>query len=227
MPVQASIKKNIGEQGYADVRVGKSTVKIMFSSGLAYEVDKEEWEDGRPAGQYNVTMSSDGNKIIGVRPIAGVYIMQFLSLGNRQNELPEVKTQRGGPRQGKDGRKWFQEDSLAWITILEVMSEGRFEGLKVFHNVPYIFSSVPGTQFTQLIGKKGEVERIESFLRVAGFDLTSEDIPYSTNVLPWMEKKLFEVRRPFMATINDKGFITDLSELPAGMAPVKKKKSKK
>lgn len=227
MPVPVSIKKNIGETGYADVRIAKNLVRIMFSSGTGYEVDPEEWEKGRAAGQYNITMSADGNKIIGVRPVAGTYMLQFLSLGGLVNEVPEPKVQRGGPRQGKDGRHWIQPDSLVWVTILEVMSEGRFKGLKVYNNVPYIFSAIPGSPYTQLSGSKSEIERAETFLRVNGFDVTQNDIPYSSNVLPWMEKKLFEDRRPFLGTITEKGFITTLAELPKELTPKTKKSRKK
>lgn len=223
MPVIATIKKSFGESGYADVRIGKTSVKVMFDSG-GYEVAHDQWEKGRPAGQYNITMSKDGTKISGVRPIAGTYIMQFEQMGNRIGEYPEPKIQRGGPRQSKDGtKKWFQPDSLVFSTVLTIQSEDRFKGLKVYNSVPYIFSGVPGTNITKLeANSKNELERVEVFLRVAGFDLATNDIPYSPNVLPWMENKLQELGRSFLGTVSEAGFVTSFGDLPVGLAPIKK-----
>lgn len=226
MPVAATIKKNVGESGYADVRIGKNIVRIMFKSGVGYELEPDQWEKGRPAGEYNITMTLKGDKIMGVRPTAGTYIMEFKSFGNLVNEIPEPKVQLGGPRQSSDGKKkWYQPDSLAAVTLLEVQSEGRFQGLVVYNNIPYIFSPVQGTNSTKLEARsQKELERVESFLRVSGFDLATEDIPFSVNVLPWLQRRLNEVKRPFLGTIGETGFITSVAELPKELAPKKAKK---
>ena len=220
MPVTTSIKKNIGESGYADVRPSKKGVRIMFDSGLGFDLEADQWEDGRQSGQYNITLDANNSKIVGVRPIAGTYILDFVGLGNRINELPEPKTQRGGPRQSKDGKKkWFQADSLAFVTVLSVLSEGKYQGLKIYHNVPYIFSPVPGSTGTQLQASgKNELERVETFLRAAGFDLVDQDIPFSGNVLPWLEQTLLGIHKPFMGVLAETGFLNSLSELPKELA---------
>ena len=222
MPVGVSIKKNVGESGYADVRPGKKTVRVMFQSGTGYEVDIDQWADGRPAGQYNITMSSDGTKLFGVRPIAGSYILEFSKFGNRGNvDVPEPKIQRGGPRTGKDGKKWFQEDSLVFSAAVEVKSEGKYQGLMLYMNLPYIFSPMVGGG-TELKGKKGEIERTETFLRVNGFDLGQEDIPYSGNVLPWLEGRLQNIAVPFLGTVDEAGWVKDPAQLPKELMPKKK-----
>jgi hypothetical protein len=227
MPVPISLRKNFGESGYADVRIGKASIRIMFKSGTGYEVGVDQWDAAHSAGTYNLTMSKDGTKILGVRPIAGTYIFEFVELGNKINGVPELKKVQGGPRQSKDGsKKWFQPDTMGWVVMMEVQSEGKYKGLKVYNNIPYIFSPIPGSPYSQLQGSKNELERVETFLRVVGFDLLSNDIPFSVNVLPWMEKKLLEVRRPFLGTVDEKGFVNNLAELPSELAP-KKKKGKK
>lgn len=226
MPVPVSIKKNVGESGYADVRPGKKSVRVMFQSGTGYEVDFDQWTDDRPAGKYNVTMSSDGTKIIGVRPVEGTYILEFVAFGNRGNvDVPEQKIQHGGPRTGKDGKKWYQEDSLVFVAQVQVKSEGPYEGLSLYMNLPYIFSALPGGN-TELKGRKGEIERTETFLRVNGFDLAANDIPYSGNVLPWLEKRLQEVAVPFLGTVDSKGWIKDPAPLPKELIPARKPKAK-
>lgn len=219
MPVPMNLKNNFGESGYADVRLGKASVRVMFQSGTGYEVGLDQWDAARPNGQYNLTMSKDGTKILSIRPTAGTLILQFLEIGNRINEVPEPKIQKGGPRQSKDGKKkWFQPDSLVWSAKVEVLSPGKFKGLTGTVTLPYIFSPIPNSPYTQLSGSKNELERIEVFFRVNGFDLTSVDIPFSTNVLPWLEKKFVEVRHPFLGTFDEKGFINSPAELDKSLA---------
>ena len=229
MPVQMSIKKNIGESGYADVRPSKKGVRVMFDSGQGFDLDGDQWPGGLAAGMYNITLDKNNSKIFGIRPIAGTYILDFIGMGNRVNELPEPKVQKGGPRQSKDGtKKWFQADSLAFVNVLQVLSEGKYQGLKIYHNVPYIFSPVPGSTGTQLQASgKNELERVETYLRAVGFDLTSQDIPFSGNVLPWLEKTLLDVHKPFMGVLGENGFLSSLSELPKELASSYIKKTTK
>lgn len=220
-----SIKSNIGQSGYADVRLGKTSVRVTFKDGNVYELAADSWNAAYPSGQYNVTLDKNGTKIIVVRPIAGTYVMEFVEIGNRINEIPEPKIAKGGPRQSKDGKKkWFQEDRLVWTAKVEVL-EGKYAGLNgSITNLAYGFTPIPNSPFSQIQGSKGELEKLEEFFRVNGFDVTGVDIPYSTNVLPWLEKKLGEVKRPFLGTFNEAGFINELSELPKELAPKKSKK---
>jgi hypothetical protein len=227
--VQMAVKANVGDSGYAEARLTKNTVRLTFrDSGITYDLPVELWKtsDGSPvsAGEFNVTLSRDNQKIVGIKPIAGTYVFEFDSIGNRINEIPEPAIMRGGPRQSKDGKKrWFQPDSMVWRPVLRVMSEGKYEGLKVQYMLPYIFSSVPGTPNTQLLGEsRRDLEQVEGFFRAVGFDLINREIPYSVNVLPWLETTLKNVNTPFLAKVNEKGYVSDPSVLPADLAPRKK-----
>jgi len=228
--VQRSVKSSIGDSGVAEVRIGKTSVRVQFAdSGITYDLNGETWKDNRPSGQYIVTLTKDNTKILSVKPVQGTYIFQFDSFGNRINEVPEPAVQPGGPRQTKDGSKrWFAPDSLVWRVNLKVLSEGRFEGLTVMYQLPYIFAAVPGTPNTQLLGNsRKQLEQVEEFFRAVGFDLVNREIPYSVNVLPWLEKTLQSVNTPFLAKINEKGFMSDLSVLPPELSPLSGKKKVK
>jgi len=223
----STLKKNFGESGNAEVRPGKTAVRIAFEE-RSYEVPVSGWDKNRPAGTYRVTMSKDGTKILSVRPPAGTYIMKFKNMGNKVADVPEPKIQRGGPRQSRDGSKhWIAPDSLIFVTIQEVLSDGKYQGLEVYNNVPYIFSQVPGSNMTKLEASgKNELERVETYLRVAGFDLAKNDIPYSDNILPWLERYLQKNGRAFLGTLGENGFISTFADLPPELAP-KAKKAKK
>jgi hypothetical protein len=220
--VQMQVKSSVGEQGVADVRIGKNSIRVAFKeSGIVYDLPKDQWEEDRPSGEYGVTLSKDNQKVISLRPVMGTYVFRFLSMGNRVNDIPEPAIQRGGPRQSKDGKKsWFAPDSIVWRTNLEVLSEGRFHGLTVMYSLPYIFAPVVGTPNTQLLANgRRDLETVERFLRATGFDIVSREIPFSTNVLPWLEKDLKSLNVPFLARVNEKGFVESPEILPPELAP--------
>lgn len=227
--VEATVKSNVGDSGYATVRLTKNTFRATFTeSGITYDLPLELWEKNRPAGEYNITLSRNNDKLVSVKPIAGTYLFEFDSIGNRVNELPEPATQRGGPRKSADGKKrWFAPDSIVWRPIVRVTSTGIYEGLKVMYQLPYIFASIPGSPNTRFLAdSRRDLENVETFFRLAGFDLVNREIPFSANVLPWIEKELSKEPTTFMAKVTEKGFLTDLSAVPADFMPNKKKKGK-
>lgn len=209
-------RKNIGESGYADVRVLKNSIRLVFDeSGEGYELELDQWEDKRPGGKYNVTLNGQGTKIIGVRPIAGAYVVQFSGFGNRVNEVPEPKVWRGGVRHKKDGSTWYQADRLMFTLNYKVQSPGnKYDGLTINDFLPYCFERFQGSDLTQLTGRRGDISKAEKVLGVCGFDFMRIEIPYSSNVLPWLESHLLEIGAVFMTTIGDKGFVDSVSELP-------------
>ncbi len=74
---------------------------------------------------------------------------------------------------------------------------------------------------------KRDLERFETFMRAQGINLADLVIPFSPNILPWLEKYLQENAKPFMVTTNDKGFIDTRSTIPAHLLPKDKKPAKK
>lgn len=224
MPVQFTQKKSFGQSGNADVTVRTKIVTIAFEDGEVYEIARDVW-DGlsedrpRPSGEYNVLMSKDGNKVISLKPTAGTYVVRFSKFaGGGQTGIPVPRIQRGGARQSSAGGTYMAPDKMVFDALLEVDSPGhRFDGLNILCILTYGFEQIPGTTFAGItMSGKRDLERIESFFRAAGFDLDL-DIPFSNNVLPWLEGKLKEADRAFMVTTNEKGFIDTIAELPLSM----------
>jgi hypothetical protein len=44
--------------------------------------------------------------------------------------------------------------------------------------------------------------------------MLNDDMPYSTNVLPWLESRLQAAHKIFSVNLNDKGFVQSLTEIP-------------
>ena len=218
MPVPTKIKKNIGVQGVADVRVLQKALRIVFADGDQYEVEKGDWD--RPSGKYNVTLSTMGDKILFVSPPpSSTCLVRFVGFGNRQNEIPEPYIKRGGPRKGKNGSSWFAPDELTFSAKLEVVDKSPYNGLSIPYSLPYAFEQYPGTNTTMITAAQTRLIRIEEFLRITGLDLATEDIPFSDNVLPWLERRLTQTPKIFSVSLNDKGFIQNLVDIPDYLLP--------
>ena len=214
--MQVKEKKNIGEQGYANVKILKSFIKVTFDeSGNVYEIDKEEWTHPS-GGKFNVTLNQQGNKFVSVRPVAGTYIAQFSGFGNRVDDIPEPKVWKGGPRQGKDGKRWWQDDRLMFYVEYTVI-KGNYKGLTLLDFQPYLFERFQNTEYTVLTGSRSNINKVEAALSVNGFDFQTTEIPYEGNILPWLEEHLLGTCKEVLVNLKDNGFIESVTPLPEGM----------
>lgn len=221
---QFRVKKTFGPSGLADLRSNAKGVRIVFAEGDTYELPAGSTE--RASGKYFISLSQDLTKILGIRPVKGTYIAHFKEFGNRTNSIPDKKLQRGGPRQSKDGtKKWVQPDELVFVATLEIEDEGIYNGLTVTMNLPYSFAAAASGGVVDIYDSQRNLERLEEFFRSCGFDL-AQDIPYSPNVLPFLERKLQDAGTPFMITTTDKGFVDTISPIPTGLMKPKAKKAK-
>ncbi len=231
-------RKFFGPSGLADVRVRKNGVQINFADGNVYDLPADEWDEERPQGKYRVSLSRDTDRILGVSPVAGQYIMEFSELGNKKDGLPNNKLQRGGPRQSRDGKKhWNQPDELVFTVrfkILEgISTNGIYGGLVIGQNFPYIFARPSSGNSLAFEGTKNGNLRIEKLILVStGKTLSDVEIPYSddpVDVLVRFEKFLTDSSRPFVASVSESGFVDvdSMVAVPSDLIPKKAKKATK
>lgn len=232
------IKRNIGKQGEAEVRVLKDNLRVVFPDGDAYVVSKEGWT--LPQGRYSITLNKMGDAIKYVSPPPSrTELVRFAEFANRVGKtdkepgVPEPSIKRGGPRQGvsKSGKpyNYYQEDELAVTARLEIIGDSPYAGLDIIYQFPYAFENVPGTQLTQLTLTQARLVRLEEFFRLLGFDVAAEEIPWSSNVLPFLEERFKKEGKVFQVTTNDKGFVSQFASIPDFLLPpelVGKKKAK-
>jgi hypothetical protein len=226
--VQIMQKKSFGPQGNAKVTMGTKVVRVQLD-GEVYELPLEAWDKKYPNGEYNVLLGKNLDKIISVKPpFPGTHIVKFVEFSNRNNEVPEPKIQRGGPRKTKMGGSYIAPDKLVYTSLLEICDGSQYDGLRIVDTHTYGFDPVPGSPDAMIVmeGQK-DLERFEAFMRAQGINLGQLVIPYSGNVLPWLEAQLQSSAKPFMVTTNDKGFVDTRSPVPAHLLPKAKKQAKK
>ncbi len=225
---QVNLKKSYGPQGPSKVTLGNKIVRIQMN-GEVYELEKDAWDVMYSAGEYDILLSKDLTKIVSLRPPSpGTHIVKFFNFGNRINEIPEPKIQRGGPRKSPNGGTYIANDKLVFTANLEIVEGSQYDGLRLSDIQTYGFEPVPGSGETMItMDGKRDLERFETFMRAQGINLADLVIPFSPNILPWLEKYLQENAKPFMVTTNDKGFIDTRSTIPAHLLPKDKKPAKK
>lgn len=215
-------KNNFGPIGLAEVRVLKEKVKILWEDGDVDELPLEAWDENRKAGNYMVGLNKERSDIAFLKPPGGqtwyCKFGQFKRDG--QSETPEPYIEPGGPRKNKDGGTWIADDEMrAKYELVILDPDGLYDGLTLVGNIPYIFEQKAGTKEVEMVGKKGQLARIEKFLRVTGFDFVNDTLQYSPNVLPQLEYLLQSKGAIFSVTTSDKGFIAEMAEVPARYLP--------
>lgn len=222
MPLGLQQIKSYGPQGSADVRILKTLVKVIFDDGDLYELPLDGWPKERPAGKYNVTLSKERDKVMFINAPAGMYLGRYKGMPKPQGgEHPEPYIERGGPRKNKDGGSWYAADEMRFKIHVEILDEDPHTGgLTVSKSLPYLFEQAPGLPNAIIVGKKGQLARLNEGLKILGYDsMTDTDIPYSPNVLPWLDRWFMEHRKVFQMTLNEKGFIDSESAVKESLLP--------
>ena len=225
MAIRTKNKSSNGMKGLAEVRVLSDYLRVIFKAdGDTYQVRKAGWD--RESGLYNVTLNKANDEIAFASPPgrSEPYLVKFLEFSNRvgasENNpgVPEPKIDPGGPRVGKNGQTYYADDRLVFRAKLVVVEKGQYKGLNIIYTLPYIFTQddlVPTLAMFE--GTAGQRKVLEDFLRLAGLDMVNDEIPWSGNVLPWLESRLQAADTIFTARLNEKGFIAKegLSSIPS------------
>jgi hypothetical protein len=223
MAIRSRTKASNGMRGLAEVRVLNDYLRVIFKAdGDTYQVRKDGWE--RESGVYNVTLSKANDEIRYVSPPGRgePYLVKFLEFSNRVGAsdtnpgVPEPKIEPGGPRPGRGGSTYWAEDRLVARAKLVVVEKGLYKGLNIIYTLPYIFTQDDMfPSLTLFEGTEGQRKILEGFLLTAGLDLLNDEIPWSGNVLPYLEGKLKAADKIFSVRLNEKGFVDK-----EGIAPV-------
>jgi hypothetical protein len=244
MPLPTKVRKNSGVSGLAEVRVLDKSLRVIFQADHdTYETHKNGWD--RESGLYNITLerTNDAIKFIAPPGRSEPYLVKFLEFGNRVGGsetspgIPEPKINPGGTYPGKNGGVYTVPDQLVGAAKFVVVEKGKYKGLNISYRVPYIFELYPGSTIAMLVGTKAQNKSVEDFLRIVGnFDFANEEIPFSSNILPWLEARVQAANAVFSVQLNERGFVDKdgLRSIPSFLitpemlgeeeAPVKKAK---
>jgi hypothetical protein len=201
-------------RGLADVRVrDDAELVIQFEDGDRFTVPYDMSAVGMiEDGKYRVSLSSDGAQLFGIVPASGTYIVRYDGMVAAKGELPAPKMITGGPRKTKDGKKtWIAPDYLAFTVLLRIVS-AKNKRMTVPYQLNYSFEQYKDTDETVIpLGTK-PLERTATFLQLAGMDFNRDSIPFSENVLPYLDE-LFRDRNAKFQVVLKNGYVDQAFEL--------------
>lgn len=168
-----------------------------------------------------IRFSDDEQYLKGLSPVLSEHPMSFNHFKAEADCPPTWTTQEGGKRQRKDGSgSWMAEDKAVFSAIL-VIVDGVWKGVDTVLFMDYLFKpDKENPNLTSLHGSSNSApfKRIKDFLRVAGLDLQTDNLPHSDNVLPNLESLLQAKARVFRGAFNAKGYIEALVDQQVGVS---------
>lgn len=223
-----------GPQGLGDIKFNKTedgtvtSVRIVAEDGTVYPIDAENIDENvrqesLKSGYYSLSL--DESRLTAVRPYAGMFPVRFAGFTRRGEEdilEPYLKPASIRTRVLKSGKKqrYPVPASLRFTSILQIYA-GPMKGYSYLYWLPYIFEM--GSDGVTMAKSKNsrDLERLAGFLKLTGWDIedSNKTIPYSDNVLPYLEGQLTQLTdgHPFM-TIVERGWPVRLENIPTGMS---------
>ena len=220
-----------GPQGLGDVRFQKSSAdvitgaKVVAADGTMYPITPENIAETVVRkdlkGAY-FSLSVNEAQLQVVRPYEGTFPVRFGGFTRRgEDENPSPYLKRGGPRQRRHSNgkvsTYQVSDQLRFTSVLNIWA-GEHAGYDYIYWLPYVFEAGENGASKARSRSSRDLDRLRGFLKLVGWNLEEEQIPYSDNVLPYLEKQLLErgERAPFMVSI-EKGWPVRIDSLPTGM----------
>lgn len=222
-----------GPSGLGDVRFNMSetgqllSAKIVSEDGTVYPIAAEGvWDNviRKSVKSYYWSLTSDETELTAVRPYQGMFPVKFAGFTRRgESDIPTPYIKRGGERtrRTKSGKiaKYNTVDENRFTSILEIYA-GEAAGYSYIYWLPYVFELSEGNSAKARSKNLGYLDRLNNFMRRVGWPVDDEsvNIPYSENVLPYLETRFLELAEanPFMATIEN-GWPVRLDPIPTGM----------
>jgi len=228
--LQSKKVSNRGPAGAASVKVLKKSVRVAFESGMVWEGTV----DDAPKGIFTtpkafVSLDAGETKIRGFRPYEGKFLCNFVDIycrtdddGDEQPPEPvlveakQISWTKGGKTQSAT-IPTHQE----FTAVLELVGS-EWEGTKAFLNLWYMFED-DGTGAAMQVGRGSEIDKVNKFLKCAGFDFVNDGLKYSDNVLPAL-RKLLKTKGPHEFLVEfGKGYTKGVEDLPVGLGSKKPK----
>ena len=182
---------------------GKPSVKIVFASGIEVVLNKNNCPPYVQSGEFVVTLNSDRDKMLGMRPVEGIFPVRVKSYTAKENEPPKPRMSRG------------EYPSEYFIVLLEI-TRGKEKGMVVPFSLKYNFildrldeKDVIG--YSKSLAKSPPTAQLAEFLELTG---TWEfgAIPYKDNILPILEKRQLRAKKEFNVLLKN-GFVDSLFAL--------------
>lgn len=212
MPIPVSTGGK-GANGIANVTVTTNKVRVEFedNNNQVIEVLRDDAPDYIITGRQIVVLSSDNNKIFSAKPIGGSYMCKFIGFWSREGEPPTPKKVEARTGTSSKGNAYKIPEHLEFTVLFEIVTPKKWSKYQLSMNLFYAFSEYEGG-ITQIKGAGSQ--KLVEFLEVAGVDFTTDDIPFSENVLPFIEKMLLNRNKTMVISLNQKGWVDSVVVAP-------------
>ena len=208
------LKGGGGIYGPAQIRLTKKSVQVVFDDkkdedgavieeGREFEIDRENAPKKLEAGHWSAAVSSKGDKLFSVRPLAGTFSAKFLKFAAAQDAKPAPEQEASSFR-GDNGKVIYGAPQLKFTAIIKV--EGGYEYPV---KLPYRFSENDRGNCEITYKKLGtQINRLLDFLEYTG--VKDMDIPFTDNILPALEEMIQDQDKSFTVVVKN-GWIDSFS----------------
>ena len=211
MPIPV-VRGGKGANGVAEVTVTSSRVRVEFEEGgHVIDVIREDAPDYMISGRQIVVLSGDNNKIFSAKPIGGSYFCKFIGFWSREGEPPVAKKVEARTGTSGAGKPYKIPEHLEFTALFEIQSPKKWKKYQISNNLFYAFLEYEHG-ITMIKGDGSQ--KLEDFLQVLGVDFGADDIPFSENVLPYVEKMLLKKDKTVVISLNNKGWVDTIVPAP-------------
>jgi len=202
-----------GRTGIGLVSIRGNKVDIVFEDNeQAVSILLEDAPSYIRAGRQAITLNSNNTEIYAARPLGGTHRAIFVGFAGKENEPPTIRNVESKSGTSHAGKKYFIKEHLEFTALFDVVS-GKWKNYRLVYNMPYSFEEyvdeASGKSITLVYG-----EKVTKFLQLCGLDFSTDSIPWSDNVLVFLQKLLLARAKPIAIALNDTGWVKDMSEIP-------------
>ena len=208
IPVSTGSK---GASGLADVTVTSNKVRVIFDGkDQVIDVLREDAPDYMVSGRQVVNLSGDNNRIFSAKPIGGSHVCRFIGFWSKEDEPPTPRKIDARTGTSKAGKPYKIPEHLEFTALFEITSK-KWNRYQLSQNLFYAFEHYEG-DITQIKGAGSQ--KLTDFLMVAGLDFATDEIPFSENVLPFLEKLLLSRKKNLVISLTPDGWVDTIVEAP-------------
>jgi hypothetical protein len=165
-----------------------------------YTINKEDCPATVREGTFMVSLSADGKKMYGIRPVNGVFKLRFKEFPSKKDTDPAPVTKEAKGQKGTFSYQTF--------TAVFTIEEGTFKGMEVPGYFSYNFEEttedIPGRgpqSVAQISHPRSQFTKtLIDFLTVTG--LIQKTIPWKENLLPLLQRMILKENRSFSGGVK-------------------------
>jgi len=232
MGVPREIAPNYGPSGRGAIRFNKTSVKVVAESGDVYlfeydDLAQEIVQKNQKDIYYSLTVDEEG--LTAVRPWSDNHVGTFIGFTHESedgddNGVPRINDIKGGKRErihpvSKKKQTWTEPDRRKFTAVLQITS-GDFKDYTMLMGMDYPFVPYKSGLAKMYLPRQTWMDKVENFLYLTGYDLDDEDIPWSDNVLEYLEPILLDRAGRHKFLINVETGWPSISRIPTGVTAV-------